>query len=286
MAEDTEKLQAVYLTSPEKFHLEMPLYHEVDLTDEGTAKRIWSLLSYSGTIDAYCIWCEKESVFDALSYGQQYFEHWKADSGLRTISYKCTRERKASHIYYSYYIKGSTVLVKIGQFPSVANFQIPQAKKNRKVLGDERYKELTRGIGLAANGVGIGSFVYLRRIFASLIEEAHQQALKAAAENAKEFPAKEYHDAKMNGRISLLKDFLPDTLVENREIYGILSTGLHDLSEEECLSYFVAVRLGIEQILDEKIERKEKADKAKAARQAIKDLAEKVGRKAPSKVTP
>jgi hypothetical protein len=37
----------------------------------------------------------------------------------------------------------------------------------------KRYKKFTKGLGLAAHGVGIGSFVYLRRIFENLIEEAH-----------------------------------------------------------------------------------------------------------------
>ena len=75
-------------------------------------------------------------------------------------------------MYYVYYLKMSGYLSKIGQWPSVADFQIPQAEKYRKILGEEQYKELTRGISLAAHGVGIGSYVYLRRVFENLIEEA------------------------------------------------------------------------------------------------------------------
>jgi hypothetical protein len=155
--------------------------------------------------------------------------------------------------------------LKIGQWPSVADFQIPQAEKYRKILGREQYKEFTRGIGIAANGVGIGSFVYLRRVFENLIEEAHT---KAQAED-KKFTNEEYLKARMDEKIKMVRHYLPEFLVENRSLYAILSTGIHELTEDECLQYFETVKIGIEQILDEKIIQKEKADKAVKAREAI-----------------
>jgi len=45
-----------------------------------------------------------------------------------------------------------------------------------KALGKARLHELNKAIGLAAHGVGIGSYVYLRRVFESLIEDAHSKA--------------------------------------------------------------------------------------------------------------
>ena len=39
-------------------------------------------------------------------------------------------------------------------------------------------REFTKAIGLAANGVGIGSFVYLRRIFENLVFQAFDEAKK------------------------------------------------------------------------------------------------------------
>ena len=52
-------------------------------------------------------------------------------------------------------------------------------------------------------------------------------------------------------------------------MYAILSKGIHALGEDECLQYFETVKIGIEQILDEKIIAKEKAEKATSARAAI-----------------
>jgi hypothetical protein len=49
--------------------------------------------------------------------------------------------------------------MKVGQYPSIANLHISRFKDFTKVISKEKIKEVTRGIGLAANGVGIGSFV-------------------------------------------------------------------------------------------------------------------------------
>ena len=73
----------------------------------------------------------------------------------------------------------------------------------------------------------------------------------------------------MDEEIPLLKDLLPSFLVENRKMYSILSKSIHELSEEECLAAFNVVRLGIELILDEKIEKKEKERKINNATKEI-----------------
>lgn len=256
-----------YLESPKVFHLEMPLYHNFDSSLGIIAEAIYKLLCFSGTIDAYCIWCDKESVFDTKDYlyGTTLFD-WRRSTGFRRNTYQCSRNN--AHQYFVYYLKTNDSLQKIGQWPSVADFQIPQAEKYRKILGEEEYKELTRGIGLASHGVGIGSFVYLRRVFENLIEEAHTKAQT----DVKEFSDDEYLKARMDEKIKMVKDYLPEFLVGNRSLYGILSTGVHNLTEDECLKYFETVKIGIEQILDEKIIQKEKADKAIRAREAIQKV--------------
>lgn len=258
-----------YLESPKAFHLEMPLYHELDLSVGVVAEKVFVNVSYNGTIDAYCIWCDKESVFDTDDhlYGTTYSEWLRRSNGFREHSFKCSRNN--AHQYFIRYLKlEQSKFLKTGQWPSTADFQIPQAEKYRKLLTEEQYKEFTRGIGLAAHGVGIGSFVYLRRIFEDLIEDAHLQAQSAH----KDFQEEAYSRAKMDEKIRLVKDYLPEFLVDNRSLYSILSKGIHDLSEAECLQYFETVKVGIEQILDEKIIQKEKVAKAERAREAIQKI--------------
>lgn len=41
------------------------------------------------------------------------------------------------------------------------------------------------------------------------------------------------HQRRVEDKIKLLKDYLPQMLVDNKVVYGIMSKGIHELSEEE-----------------------------------------------------
>lgn len=158
---------------------------------------------------------------------------------------------------------------KVGQYPSVADFHISQVHKYDKVLPKDKMREFTKAIGLAANGIGIGSFVYLRRIFEHLVFEA----LEVAKKDKPEFDETVFISSRMNERIQMLSGYLPDFLVENHTIYGILSKGIHELSEDVCNKHFSILRESIEMILDEKLEAYQKEQKKKSIKQALSKIA-------------
>ena len=161
---------------------------------------------------------------------------------------------------------------KVGQYPSVADFHIGQIHKYDKVLTKDKMKELTKAIGLAANGIGIGSFVYLRRIFEYLVFEAFE----IAKTEKLDFDVNAFAVVRMNEKIQMLSGFLPSFMVENYAIYGILSKGIHELSEEECKEYFAVLKLSIEMILEEKLEKFQK-EKCKAEiRNALSVISNKI----------
>jgi hypothetical protein len=145
-------------------------------------------------------------------------------------------------------VTATVEVTKIGQYPSLADLATYEKNKYRKILKGDDYREFNRAIGLSAHGVGIGAFVYLRRIFERLIGEAHQQA-----QTEQGWDETAYSQGKMDEKIDLLKNLLPPFLVEHKRFYGILSKGIHELSEEACLHAFPVVKLGIELILDEMI---------------------------------
>lgn len=155
---------------------------------------------------------------------------------------------------------------KVGQYPALAEITAHSSNKYRRLL-KEKYTELTKATGLFSHGIGIGSFVYLRRIFEGLIEEAHTQALTLS-----EWDEPEYSKSRMSEKILLLKPFLPPFLVQHRKIYGILSKGIHELSEDECKRIFPTVKIGIELILDEKLEKLEKEKKIKEISSQLEDI--------------
>jgi hypothetical protein len=157
-----------------------------------------------------------------------------------------------------------TWVQKIGQYPSVADLSSTEIKRYSKVLTPEDYSDLRRAVGLSAHGIGVGAFVYLRRIFERLIEEAHHTARQDSAWDENHF-----QQSRMPEKIGLLAPHLPDFLVENKALYGILSKGLHELSEDECLEYFSITQRGIELILEEQIATKEKNEKIKQTKKTL-----------------
>ena len=251
--------------SVEQFLLEAPLYRSYDLDSDDHVRIINQLGLLKHTIDSYCLECDSPSTFQPV---RQHF-----DSNNPTLDrefeivLRCSRD--GSHAMSFFFRVRNRCITKVGQYPSLGDLVIPGTKKYKKALGDD-YPEFTRAIGLAAHGIGVGSFVYLRRVFENLIETAYAKARQD--EEWLQARGAGFLEKRMNEKILLLRDFLPSFLVDNREMYGILSTGIHDLSEEECLIYFPVIRNGIELILDEELERRSREEKTSTIKRAIEGI--------------
>lgn len=187
---------------------------------------------------------------------------------------KC--KRYGTLLYYLVHFERGTeaeqdtwYMSKVGQYPSVADFHIGQVHKYNKVLPKDKMREFTKAIGLAANGIGVGSFVYLRRIFEYLVSGA----LEIAKNDKPDFDANTFSSAKMNTKIQMLSGYLPDYLVEHNAIYGILSKGIHELSEDECKGYFGVLKASIELILEEKLDAYQKEKRKKDISVALSQIA-------------
>jgi hypothetical protein len=80
----------------------------------------------------------------------------------------------------------------------------------------------------------------------------------------------------MDEKINLLSAHLPVFLTENRAIYSILSLGIHELKEDVCLAHFDTLRVGIEIILDEKLDEFRKKEKIETAKKKLSQLQQKI----------
>lgn len=266
IAADSEK--RVTLPTAEDFYLNHPLYDKVDIRNLMTLHYERMTAAYT-TYDSYCPKCGEHSVFtrDRTSSDHLTFQNKIIHGHTKQIFY-CARNNKHKLIFFLYISEEDSTIQKVGQNPSVADLNMHDVKKYASVLSKEYFNELKKAIGLAAHGVGVGSFVYLRRIFESLIEEAKAEALKDDS-----FDEQAFKTARMNEKIKLLSGHLPPFLVENHQLYGILSKGVHELSEQECLDAFPVVKVGIELILDEHIVEKQRRAKIEASRKALAALA-------------
>lgn len=264
--------------------LKVPLYEKVPVS-QNDFDYLWDFFFDGFVIDTFCPSCNSKSTFKPVDYSEvtHYYLAQKHNYGYdkSSVSFKKITNRIFSNAYLCSRNDGHKAifdfwlaedhLVKIGQYPSFADSSLPEYKKYKKVLGENLYKEFTKGVGLISHGIGAGSFVYVRRVFEFLIEDAHQLAKQDIGWNETA-----YSKAKMEEKISVLKLHLPSFLVENRKLYGILSKGIHELSEEDCLEYFEPVKVAIELILDEKLDMIRKIEKIRSAKSALQGIGQKL----------
>ncbi|NOR26437.1 MAG: hypothetical protein GQ542_19025 [Desulforhopalus sp.] len=247
------------LSEQQEILVEDPIYTEYSLenVDEDLLKSIMR----AGTIDAYCSNCESLSVFQlkgdekhAFCNNNSIFENY----GLITVNAICTRKNiydvieECENNFYAIFRREGDVLLKIGQHPSKADLDFGVLDESFKELPKQYRKEFGSAIGLFAHGVGIGSFVYLRRIFDKLVNEA-----KEAASGQPDWNEEVYNKLRMNEKIRMLDVLLPQRLVQSAHLYGFLSKGIHELDEKECKEKFPLVKQAIQLILKERHANKE-----------------------------
>lgn len=250
----TTEIEEKVITKHE-FYFETPLYSPIKILP----KEFLALIR--GDVDAYSA---KNFIDTTYSIDFSRVADYSTSDFYEYFKISLTCRRKENDILVFYVTKIDDGYIKVGQYPSLADIQFAEiGKKYDKYLEREDVREYKKAIGLAAHGVGAGSFVYLRRIFEKLILQTFQDNKeKISIEDA------DFIYQKMEDKIKLIKEYLPEELIEMGGLYGVLSKGVHELSEDVCLEYFPILKLAIELILESKInsekekERKEEVKKA------------------------
>lgn len=262
------KIQHLQKISVHDFFFETPLYDEVRVVDlEGNILE-WEVDGYSSRnhIDTtYTIRCNKSLTVIASWVYTCYRHSREILVWLVEVTIACKRKNNDVLNFFLLFSEEWTKLIKVWQHPSLADMQFAELwKKYDKVLPKEDLKNLKKAIWLNSHGAGAWSFVYLRRIFENLIFQTFNIHKSDIAISEEEFLIK-----RMEEKVDLLKEYLPEQLVAMRKIYSILSVWVHELSEEDCLKFFPALKLSIELILDQKIEMEEKKKKDELAQTQI-----------------
>jgi len=242
-----------------------PLYKRFELSSLDYSEII-EIIFYEGFVDCFCPYCGKSSIFSGkLDVNQQQekvntqfsLSSFPGGGGgtvkifqkpeLYSLNFYCSRH--TNHILNVVYKIENGSLTKIGQSPSLFEIQRGVFKKYKTVLG-ENYNDLYNSIMFYSSHFGVAAFAHLRRILENyFMRMAHEQCKKESNWNEKQF-----REARFIEKLELLKNNLPETLIQNPRIYSIISKGIHELSEEECLLYFEAVKECVFLCLDDTIE--------------------------------
>jgi hypothetical protein len=256
------------MSTLEQFAFQTPLYSKIDLPKDLILKAILCGLKFYN-VDGHCPKCGKNSTFSGgnrkLNLGVETVEvqNLRTFAGYKHLDMTCARDNKHKLLYW--FLLMPDTVEKVGQNPSLADIANDEAATYRSVLNKNDASELHKAIGLAAHGVGIGSFVYLRRIFERLIYDRFNNF-----KDVEGWDEADFLKLKMDDKVKYLKGHIPNFLYENRKLYGILSKGIHELSDEVCLKAFEPLKLSIKIILEEDKKKKEELEMQKAAADAIK----------------
>ena len=152
-------------------------------------------------------------------------------------------------------VSGKDELIKVGQWPE----PIALAKNNNdellKELDEENIVYYLNALKSRNNNLNIASFVYLRRIFEKLIDEAKKKSKS-------NFDGKKIKDViKILVKEGLLNSLLND--MGYNVLYSLISDGVHNLSEIECQNHFDLLKEAIEIILEDEIYRKKQEKRKK-----------------------
>lgn len=212
-----------------QFLQESGLYDEIEITP-GNISELIDLIAGNVRIDSYCSECGSNRVFsmnpitfmvnnkgqlcdENLAAYLQHFQkaqasapffggetrsdqnwfwsNWPCCKATRVIHFPfvCSMD-ETHHLDYVILTQGN-IMLKIGQYPSVADLTFPELKEFRKVVSADDLKELRKAIGLHAQGIGVGAFVYVALKNSCLEEQwrkRYTQVLAAAPSSKRTKP--------------------------------------------------------------------------------------------------
>jgi hypothetical protein len=151
------------LTSIQDFLFGAPLYTRYVLWTRSSCA--CDMFVSDLVVDGHCPYCQAASTFHRTEGELHYSDYEIVTRHQRDRLFVITCTRNKEHKIFFVFRFDDPFVQKIGQYPSLADIANDESRLYRQVLEKEDAAELHRAIGLAAHGVGVGSFVYIRRVF-------------------------------------------------------------------------------------------------------------------------
>lgn len=187
------------------------------------------------------------------------------------VTYRCSNCQKTTKIFalaasIDSDIEPAGTCYKFGEYPV---YGPPISSKLIELIGPDK-DEFLKGLRCENQGLGIGSFVYYRRV----VENQKNRILEKIIDVSKKIGAPEdkinnlknaVKEIQFRKALDTAKDSMPESLLINGHnpmlfLYRALSEGVHDLTDEQCLELAGNIRI----VLGELSERLSQALKNKA----------------------
>lgn len=176
------------------------------------------------------------------------------------LTYKCSNCQKTTKTFSVSAAleddKKSGFCFKFGEYPA---YGPPTPSRLIKLIGPDR-DHFLQGRRCENQGLGIGAFVYYRRVVENQKNRILSEIIKVAQKlNATDESIAELEAAKkevqFSRSLSMVKKGIPQALLINGHnplllLHGALSEGVHDRSDKECLELASSVRVVLAELSD------------------------------------
>jgi hypothetical protein len=202
-------------------------------------------------LDLYCETCDGTRTFKCTNEYGTVLNHGAV---FEELNYECKNckdgKRFRKRFCLTIFGEGEQGAVqKIGEYPA---YNPVTSRKVYDLIGENHRELFLKGRRAELRGLGIGAFAYYRRIVDDqkdmIIDRLEQVAKRlGASEDALGVFASARAQDQFTSAIKEIKDALPSALFIAGHnpltiLYDVLSDGIHDLSDEECLTYARTVR--------------------------------------------
>lgn len=250
-----------------------PLYNPVVLPRKRGMVASFELKEIQGV----CTICGCSKPFHNLdSHNRVGFISYDENLKTHVLEFKCVTCDFSSikfWVRYSQLDDETLHLEKIGQYPQK---DLPKSKALSKFFLKDK-KEYNKAVICIANGYGVAAYAYMRRIVERNIFDLIDLIQEEIEENSPIFQGLQELKASspMSDRIGIANKALPDYLKPDGfnplgQIYGLLSDGVHSLSEEECLKKAENIQACLEFLISELATHKKNKEEFKKRLNALK----------------
>ena len=111
------------------FFFDLPIYTPIQINDENW-QNFLRLLNFRDKINGYNPFMKEQTTFSGYSYlTTSDLEYFTKYDGVDKLSIKCLRSSEI-FTFYIHYTPTTSTFMKVGQYPSIADFHIDHIKKN------------------------------------------------------------------------------------------------------------------------------------------------------------
>lgn len=225
-------------------------------------------------IDAHCQNCNKQRPFhDLRSFGggAGVSDRPRLKSGTSYFQFTCVSCKKDERTYMVEQVVEDEI-IRIQKFGELPRGKVPRDPRLQRFLKHDR-ENYEKAVMCLSHEYGIAAFAYFRRIIETNIGQLIvlvEEDAKASEEAPETLQALEElrKESSMSDRIKLANLALPKYLRPNGlnplgRLYQVLSEGVHNLPEEECLKKARDTSECLAFLVSELANRRENRDKFK-----------------------